>query len=68
MSYDENNGNPFVNDFIRLNKNEIIKSLEEELSNLEEEKWIDQYEWVVISKYDLAPAFTEIQTFVCGEV
>ena len=67
MSYDDSNGNPFVNDFICLNKNEIIKSLENKLSDLEEEKWMDQYEWVVISKYDLAPAFTEIQTFMCGE-
>jgi hypothetical protein len=39
MSYDDSEGNPFVQDFIRQN---LILQLEE----IEEERWIDTANWI----------------------
>jgi hypothetical protein len=40
MSCDPDEGNPFVNDFIRQN---LIRQLED----LEEERWIETASWIV---------------------
>lgn len=43
MSYDDSEGNPFVQDFIRQN-------LLRELEDIEEEKWIDNANWIAWSR------------------
>lgn len=43
MSYDDSEGNPFVQDFIEQN---LILQLEE----MEEERWIDTGNWIAWSR------------------
>jgi len=46
MSYDDSEGNPFVQDFIRQN---LLRQLEE----IEEERWIDIANWIAWARGNL---------------
>ncbi len=48
MSYDDSEGNPFVNDY-------IIQNLQLELESIEEEKWIDSAEWIAWVRGNVDP-------------
>ena len=48
MSYDDSEGNPFVQDFIYQN---LLRQLED----IEEERWMDSAEWIAFVRGNIDP-------------
>lgn len=48
MSYDDSEGNPFIQDFIRQN-------LLHQLEDIEEERWMDTAEWIGFVRGNIDP-------------
>ena len=48
MSYDDSNGNPFTENFIRQN-------LLRQLDDIEEERWMDTAEWIAFVRENIDP-------------